>query len=514
MMSDTHYLSRRTIYGENEKLLTETAVTEQALRQAADENCDAIIISGDLTDLGDRYSNEDFVELLKEIKKKKKVYTIFATHDFHHHRAYVAKPGNSEKITSKPWEMPYFDVSRADGPLPELIEAVTPEELWEMYYEFGPSEAYSVFAPDFSYCIDLDDHTRCLMLNDIFRNEEALQDISASFTPGCFKWIKQMKDEADRDGKFIFAVSHHPFMPAVPAHRMKASVRNLRSPYTGHLLADIGIPLAFTGHTHCIDVGFMRSDKGNLLCDIASPSVRFYPPMYRLVNLDGIHGKIAYDCVEVQKPEGVEIEENTLTEYYANDMRRDYLAPITGRDDFIGSLLRKLTVGNLAFFARSGGLTKDELALIKDRNFADFIMDIALNMMRGDGDFFPDTPEYKFTRGIAAFADSIVDSLPFVDINKKYLEGYTVWQILEPMLYPESVSNMRDVFDFTEEPARKYDTSPAKSYAGPILMAIMFILAVILSPLLCPAGIITLAVGLIKKKINARKKPKQPLMRY
>lgn len=515
MMSDTHYLSRRTIANENRKLLCEPAVTEQALRQAADEkDCDAIIISGDLTDLGDRYSHEDFVEILREIKKKKKVYVIFATHDFHHHRAFVDKPGTDVKYPSKPWEMPYFDPEKAEGSLPELVDAVSPEEIFEMYREFGPDDAYSVRACDFSYCIDLDENTRCLMLNDIFRNEEALHDNSASFTPGCFRWIKQMKDEADRDGKFIFAVSHHPFIPAVPAHRLKASPRNLRTPYTGHLLADMGINLAFTGHTHCIDTGFCRSDKGNLLCDIASPSVRFYPPMYRTVDLDGKNGRVSYDCVEVKKPEGTSIPDSNLFDYYARDMYDEYIVPLKSKDNFTGRLLRKLTLGKVMFLARSGKLTKKEKAAIGNKNFADFVMELVYNMMRGDGSYFPGTPEYKFARGFAAAADSIVNAVPFYDIRRKMLQGYSVWELLEPMLYPLSLSNMKDDFDFTVEAPKKFDTSPAKSHAGAVVMVIAFILTVILCPLLPPAAIVAFISGTINKKRALKKNPPKPLMRY
>ena len=78
MMSDTHYISRRMIADKSDaETMLQPAVTEQALRQAA-ENADTIIISGDLTDDGDRPSHEDFIKLLRELKAQGKRCTLFS----------------------------------------------------------------------------------------------------------------------------------------------------------------------------------------------------------------------------------------------------------------------------------------------------------------------------------------------------------------------------------------------------------------------------------------------------
>lgn len=532
MLSDTHYISRRMLCNENDtENLNHIAVVEQAVRQAAEEY-DTIIISGDLTDDGDRYSHEDFVKFLREIKAQgKNIYVIFATHDFHHHRAFVRKRGDTKaQFTSAPWEKPYFDpegfcykdivkpefshLTEAEC-TPQLVESVTPEEIWQMYYEFGPEQSLSMDAGSFSYCVDLDDKTRCLMLNDIFRNEEALHDISATFTPSCLRWMKKMIDKSKEEGKYIFVCSHHPFMPCVPLHRLGASNRNMRAPEVGHMLADMGIDLAFTGHTHVSSLNFLESPKGNLLCDVMTPSVRFYPPAYRRVDLDGQNKRLAYETVDVNIPENADIKENTLREYYYKLFYKDYFRQYTSIKPPFNKIVAEGKVGEYFFlFKRKAKLTDAEYNALKDKKLFDFITDVIFNMVTGDGQFTPETPEYRLLMAFAAVADSIIDAQPFVDIRNKSLKGYTISQILEDMLFNNEISDNKAEFDFTVKPQKRIKTPVYTSCAGDIAMIIVCALAVPLSLLAPPVIAFGLPVKTIMKKIDLKKNPTKLFWRY
>ena len=160
MMSDTHYISRRMITDKTDKeLMLQPAVTEAAVLQAS-KDCDVLFIVGDLTNSGERFSHEDFSAFLREVKQNgTKIYVIFATHDFHHHKAYVRKHGGKIEYKSTPWDSPWFDIENADWKslvkdefsslpeeelIPELVPALSPEEIWEIYMDFGPNDAYSV----------------------------------------------------------------------------------------------------------------------------------------------------------------------------------------------------------------------------------------------------------------------------------------------------------------------------------------------------------------------------------
>lgn len=533
MMSDTHYISRRMILDKEDKeLMLQPAVSEKAVLQAADES-DIIFIIGDLTDKGDRFSHEDFSAFLRKVKENgTKIYVTFATHDYHHHKAYVQAFGDKVSYKSCPWDKPYFDKEKIcwknyvkdefaslseEECTPTLVDALSPEEIWEMYREFGPDEAYSVNEASFSYCLDLDENTRCLMLNDIFRNEEAIKDLSPTYTPSCFRWIKQMYDEAKRDGKFIFVCSHHPMLPAVPAHRIGAGTRNrdMRSPVVGHTLADIGINLAFTGHSHFCNVGYLKSEKENVIYDITTPSVRFYPPAYRNIELDGLNGIIKYDCRYIDIPDGCDIAEENLFEHYHMDFYNEYYHKITGGNELIKKFFDKATVRDIYFLVKSKAKLDDaQFNSVKDIKLFDLIIDVAFNMLIGDGKYMPDTPEYKVLMSLCSILDSIIDTQPFVDVRNKFLGGYSISQIIEPMLFKNSVKDREGEFDFTKEPEKLIDTPVYKSYAGDILMAVIYVIGIAVSssaPLVALFGIPYLTY---KKKMKNKKGFAGPFYKY
>lgn len=532
IMSDTHYISRRMIADKTDKeLMLQPAVTESAVLQAS-KDCDVLFIVGDLTDSGDRFSHEDFSSFLREVKQSgTEIYVIFATHDFHHHKAYVRKHGEKIQYKSQPWDSPWFDIEKADWRnlvkdefsslpdeelIPGLVPALSPEEIWEIYHKFGPDDAYSVHESSFSYCLDLDEKTRCLMLNDIFRNEEALKDKSPTYSPSCLRWIKQMYDEAEIDGKYIFLCSHHPMLPAVPAHRIGAGKENrdMRSPVVGHMLADMGLDLAFTGHSHFCDIGYLRSDKGNLLWDITTPSVRFYPPAYREIELDGENKTVTYNCRYINAVENTDIEENSLFEHYHNVFYNNYYRSVTGSNKTVKKLMDRLTVKDIYFLVRGKArLNSEEYNRIKDLKIFDLIIESAFNMLIGDGAYTPDTPEYKFLMSLCAKLDSIIDAQPFVNIKDNYLGGYSVSEIIEPMLFNNSVPDREGILDLTEIPQARLKTPVYTSYAGNVLMGVIYVLALVLSPIVPVAVAVALPVLTVKKKKKS-KTHKVPFYRY
>ena len=531
VMSDIHYIAKEMII-DDKKAMINSIVSESALMQAAgNDDIDTIIIHGDLTDRGDKPSHLELIEILRRIKKMgKKVYVTTATHDFCHHRAYTPKRKETGvKFASRPWENPYFDKENAnyrsyikkesqslsdDEINQELVECFSPEELAEIYKEFGPDDAYSYEKTTASYCVDLDDKTRCLLLNDNFRNEEAMHDCSVGYTPACYKWIEKMVKEAKSEGKFIFACTHHPLLPPAPAYRIGAGNRDMRTPYSVHTLADIGINLVFTGHSHFADVGFALSEKGNHLYDITTPSVRNLPPRYRIVDLDGANGKVKLESISVNKPEGLDIKENTLEEYYRNELYDGYYSKMQNLKSPLNKILTEKTVGDLYFLCRCAKLSKEEYKKVKDIKFFDIVISAAMNMLTGDGAYTPDTPEYKVLMGFATTVDSIIDTQPFVDVKKKVLKGYSAREVVEPLCFNNYIPDNNAEFDFTVLPGKKTETPKFKSHAGAYLMAPLCILAIPLSALLPLVGIFALPVMTIKKKTGEKKHPTGPKYIY
>ena len=529
VMSDIHYISRRMMLeGTSAHIRMQPAVCEQALRQAAAiDGADAILLTGDLTDRGDRPSHEDLIALLRTLRAEgKRIYVTTATHDFNHHKAWQRKYGDTRAaFKESPWDGPFFDKEDAvykelvtddcqnmteEECTPVLEEVCPPEELWELYREFGRDEAFSVCGPAFSYCVALDDDTWCLMLNDNFRNEEAMHNVSVTYSPTCLRWIRSLVKRAKAEGKTLIACTHHPLMPPVPAYKLGAGDRDMRRSEVGHLLADIGVKLVFTGHTHFADVGFLRSRRGSLLCDVSTPSVRFYPPRFRVAELEAGSTVVRTHTVPVALPEGVSLPDDSLPDYYRRLMYEEYERKVQNLPNPLNRIVPELRVKHLrALTKKASGLSAAEFEAISEKRLFDLVMDLAFNMLAGDGQYTPDTPEYRFLMGLAAVCDSVVDAQPFFDLRGKKLKGYSVREIIEPMLCNRFVPDNDATFDYTKAPDPVYPDVVFTSHAGDYVMAALCLLSVPLSHLLPAAVSLGLpALTLLHKRKLAQNPPR------
>ncbi|NMP38134.1 MAG: metallophosphoesterase [Clostridiales bacterium] len=518
VLSDTHYISEKVMLegaGDNIRLMN--AACRTALRQVSElDDVDTVFITGDLTNDGDETSHRDFAELLRQLKANgKQVYVLTATHDFHFHRAYIKKRGCKTEYKAEPWNATWFDVDSCDyrslikdesGNLseqecvPPLERVCTPADLWELYREFGRAQAISVCESAYSYCVKLDEKTWCLMLNSNFRDVEATGDDSPAFSPECYQWIAKTVKEARKNGAFIFACTHQPLVPPMPAYKIGASAKDMRSACVCHTLADIGIPLVFSGHTHFSDVGFCSSDKGALLCDITTASVCFLPPQFRVAELDGANGKIKLETVQVASAEGFDLGGKTLMEHFEDEFVEKYRRQIASMSPPLNKIISGARVKNLyPLCRRACRMSRQEYRSIKDKKLFDIIITLVMNMLCGDGSYTPDTPTYKFMMGFSAFLDSVIDTQPFSDIKKK-LKGYSISQIIEPMLFNNYVPDNNAEFDFTQPPEPHFETPVFKSHGGDIIMALLCVLAVPLAALSPVAAVLALPVMTIKKK--------------
>lgn len=530
VLSDVHYISRRMMLdGTPEGVRMQPAVCEQALTQAcAVDGADVILLTGDLTDRGDRPSHEDLIAFLRTLKAQgKRIYVTTATHDFNHHKAYQRKYADTKAVfRESPWDQPFFDredavyrdlvtddcqnMTEADC-TPALEEVCAPEELWEMYREFGRDDAFSVCESAFSYCVALDEDIWCLMLNDNFRNEECMHNVSVTYSPTCLRWIRSLVKRAKAEGKTLFACTHHPLLPPAPAYKLGAGDRDMRRAEVGHLLADIGVKLVFTGHTHFTDVGFMQSRRGNLLCDISTPSVRFYPPRFRVAEMTPDSTVIDVRCETVALPEGVCVPDDTLPAYYRRKMVEEYEQKVSRMPSPLNKVVPALRVKHLLpLTKKASGLTTAEADAIREKRIFDLVMDLAFNMLAGDGAYTPDTPEYRFFMGLAAVCDSVIDAQPFYDLRRKTLKGYSIRQIIEPLLCNRFVPDNDAVFDYTKVPEPRYPEATFTSRAGDVVMAALCLAVIPLSHALPAAAIVGLPALTLLKKRKLTADPPQP----
>lgn len=156
-ITDTHYYSRKNGTSgkayEREEAKSQMIIKDSDLVLKAgfdllckDTSTDIVVLSGDTTRNGELASHEEFIEMLRDLKKKgKRVYVITATHDYQD--GGVAKGFSGDEQIQVP-----------------AVE--NRHDLWDMYYEFGPNEAIATFKQSLCYVVQLAPGYRLFALND------------------------------------------------------------------------------------------------------------------------------------------------------------------------------------------------------------------------------------------------------------------------------------------------------------------------------------------------------------
>lgn len=350
---------------------------------AEDTETDIVIIPGDLSKNGEKESHLSFIkELYKLNKAGKKIYVITAGHDYNDF-SYCYK--NDECYE---------------------VEGTTFDELYEMYYDFGLSEALSVHKRTHSYIAEIAPKVRLLAINC-----DSSDDAKGVFTDDMLVWIKEQTDKAKEDGAFVFAISHYPIIPGVPVFDLvgDTKVKDWRS--VASFLADEGVEIAFTGHMHIQSVNEFTSEKGNRFIDVCTAALVGSPARYRRVEVseDGV--------MKIESITSAEFRENidvSLQKYYDDKFNEAILVRVlgalSGGEGAVGALKKKAksfvengTVGSLS---RLLMIKADKE--IKDKKLTELIGDIGLCIFKGDMPYTEGTAVYKlFSRIFKRFSFAI-----------------------------------------------------------------------------------------------------------
>ena len=223
----------------------------------ADE-ADTLLIAGDLTFNGEKESHKGFIQLLRNLRAKgKKIYIITADHDCKEHPFAFGENGRYEP------------------------EPTRYEELYDLYYEFGFSDAIAVDREHMSYVAQLADGVRLLALcNDGDVNH------SHRFDEQHIAWIKKQTKKAREDGQMMFAMNHYPLLPGQPILSVVSGTYQKDAKAVTRLLADEGVHLVFTGHMHNQSINLRTLENGNKIYDVCTGSIIADPSVIRLVEIE------------------------------------------------------------------------------------------------------------------------------------------------------------------------------------------------------------------------------------
>ncbi len=530
-ITDTHYYSRKVgtqgkayekAESKSQKVIKDSDLVIKAGFDmlCEDKSTDIVVLAGDTTRDGEIDSHKEFIEMLRDLKKRgKRVYVITATHDF---RGEGVTPGY-------------------DGDKEVMVPAVKERhELWDMYYEFGPNEAIATHPHSMSYVVQLAPGYRLFALNDD-TNYKPEGERGSGFSDDCMAWIMEQLEDAKKNDQFVIAMTHHPMIAPSPFYAIigKGDMQHNHET-TRELFADAGINCMLTGHTHIHDISYVTTAKGNRFYDIACGAMIGCPPTMRNVTIDPKNAKIDVDTIMIKDVPGLDTDGKPFDEYMkgfffgmigeivwamGNDINR--LAEMTPAFSIpgekvkkvgwlikpIGKWLNKLTFKKIwRLCKKESGLSKKDIADIADNKVTDFILELVQNLYCGDSPYGPETREYKLTCGLLNIIDSFLDTIG-LSIGKFLKGATTVRGLVEPLLWnpgycdEKATLPLYPLFD-DENPApeemfeEKTFNDPVKeSKKGPLVLALIVLLVILIVAVL--AGIIALAVWAVIAIVHA-----------
>lgn len=523
VITDTHYYSRKV--GTSGKAYEKAESKSQMVIKDSDlvikagfdllcndTSTDIVLLSGDTTHNGELDSHSEFIEMLRDLKKRgKRVYVITATHDFR-------------------------DGGVTDGYVgDEAVKVPAVEDrhdLWDMYYEFGPNEAISTHKESMSYVVQLAPGYRLFALNDD-TNYKPEGQRGSGFSDDCMKWILEQLEDARKNDQYVIAMTHHPMIAPSPFYAIIGKGDMQRNhETTREIFADAGLHCMITGHTHVHDISSIVSKKGNVFYDVACGALIGCPPVMRNITFDPKNNKIDVDTVVIKDVPGLDTNGKPFDEYMkgfffgmiaevvwamGNDI--DRLAEMTPAFSIpgekvkklawlikpIGKFLNKLTFKKIwRLCKKESGLKKADIADIADNKVVDFILELVQNLYCGDSPYGPETREYKLTCAVLNVVDSFLDTIHF-NIGKILKGADSVRGLVEPLLWNPGFCDAKatlplyPVYEENDEvPPReekKFTDPVKKSKKGPLILLILILLVILLIAVI--VGIVALIVWAI-----------------
>ncbi|MBQ7689319.1 MAG: metallophosphoesterase [Clostridia bacterium] len=422
LVTDTHYFAsklgcRGEAYREFMRFEQKCFAETQSINNAAfallneTELADTVLIAGDLSFNGEKESHLEFLELLKNLKAHgKRVFVITAGHDFNDHPFAFDETGRLEP------------------------EGTKREELFDLYYDYGFSDAIAVDRASLSYVAQLAPGLRLLALNN-----DGNASVGHTYPARQIEWILRQTKKAREEGQTMIAMNHYPLLPGVPLFSLLGNeVVMKNADFITTMLADEGVHLCFTGHMHNMAINEKITEKGNRFYDVCTGSLIGHPAGMRLVSFsDGYKTAeirtlpipaFDWDFGGLTQEEYLQRQFDSMITEMLTAMRDDptrFLNKIGMKNASdgvknivarIGARVNSITVGEVCRLAR---VSCDDS--IRDLLFKDLARDLVRHAFEGDMPYVKGTPEYDAVMGVIGRFSPILKN---VKINGKSADLY------------------------------------------------------------------------------------------
>ncbi len=455
ILTDTHYISHRAFPEDGGGLKRREAGDQIALipsaeilrgffaKILADEESDAVLITGDLVNGGDRLSHEDFIKELGALTAAgKRVFVTTATHDY-------CGLGDDEN---------FFTPCRYTETGSEPAEPVRKAELAGLYHDFGPAQSSSVNAESGSYSLKLFEGVRLIALNDNGNGRSHC----GLFDEG-FGWLESEIDKANAAGEAVLLAVHHPVLAPWDVYsklvefEMFGGYKRL-----WRLMCEKGVRVVFTGHTHVQNIREYKDEAGRYFYDVATTATGSAAGCMRKVTVDTEAGVCSVETVRLDAIPGFDTGGKGFRDYvyglnFVGLIERALPLALTDWEAFLQTAepvlpvdklkahkglakfgikkLMKLKMKTLAKFGRKyGGITKEEIRALDDERALPVFLNLGAHAQSGNAPYGPATPEYKALKGVVLKAEKLANRFKKDLIEKIVPEGQTLWDVAEPLV--------------------------------------------------------------------------------
>ena len=507
ILSDIHYVSaanrggnatedfKKAELAENRMMSEIDLILSQALKDAAGTQPDAMLVCGDLCSNGE-YSGE--FELASKLSKAKKdygtdIYVVNGNHDIN--MSYSAD-FTGEKVTS--------------------ARRTQAADFKGIYEKLGYGSNARFFNADpqagsevknyggLSYATEIQDGVTLIALDTAqYSGDENAEYNNGQMTAGyvsdkLLAWAKSEAQAAKKKGNLVLAMCHHSLVPHQGV-KNKAS-EMFFSEYlipnwekVSGTLADAGVSVVLTGHSHANDISQYTTKAGNTIYDIQTAALCAYPCAWRTLEItidkSGTQPSYSFDVDShfMEHAEGLNLTYNGKTyndlqeysfvktglpedtlQYLAEFLIKEQLFAVKSHDDgFQGFLKEKLGVPDGKTTGQYG--TKEIADLLDSVKPAEekinlFGAEITLKFKRNEGKtttnkkVFDVELTYKFDEDIDSVevpADKIPEEIKiklreledkqqdtdwdYVEITTREKEGVEYWNIYMYSRFPAAL---------------------------------------------------------------------------
>ncbi|MCY6372228.1 metallophosphoesterase [Clostridium ganghwense] len=276
--NDIHYLAEGLrdegeafqkffIDGDGKQLNYIDEILEAFINDIEQKKPEILIISGDLTNNGEKQSHIELAEKLNKIEEMGiSVYVI---------------PGNHDILN--PWALGFKDNKRY------FVDTITDKDFSKIYNNFGYNEAISKDKHTLSYLAAPSEDTWLLMLdtNKYSDNQKYGQpQTDGMIKDETFEWIQECSELAKENDAKIITVMHHNLLDHSKIIRAGFTINNNKEVL--EKFSDLGLNLALSGHVHIQDISsYEKISKSNVsekFFDIATSSLSVYPQQYGILD--------------------------------------------------------------------------------------------------------------------------------------------------------------------------------------------------------------------------------------